>query len=54
MLPKHKNLMRLRSNETLDELPRDIVTSELASLSEWCDEFSMLTTDVLINKLKAY
>ena len=36
------------------ELSRDRVVSELASLSEWCDEFSMLTADVLISKLKAY
>ena len=54
MLAKHKKFMRLRSDETLDELPRDRVVSELASLSEWSDEFSMLTTDVLTKKLKAY
>ena len=36
------------------ELSRDRVVSELASLSEWCDEFSMLTADVLISKLKGY
>ena len=38
----------------MDELSRDRVVSELASLSEWFDEFSMLTTDVVISKLKAY
>ena len=54
MLATHKKFMHLRSDEILDELPRDKVVSELASFSEWCDEFSMLTTDVLIRKLKAY
>ena len=45
--------MRLRGDETLYELPRDGAVSELASMSEWCDEFSVLTTDFLISKLKA-
>ena len=54
MLAKHKHFMRLRSDETLDNLPRDRVVSELASLSEWCDKVSMLTADVLLSKLKAY
>ena len=36
MLAKYKKFMRLRSDETLDELPRDKAVSELSSLSEWC------------------
>ena len=54
MLAKHKKFMRLRSDERLDELPKDRFVSELGSLSECSDEFSMLTTDVLTSKLKAY
>ena len=54
MLAKHKKFMRLRSDERLDELPKDRVVSELGSLSECSDEFSVLTTDVLTSKLKAY
>ena len=42
MLAKDKNIMPLRSHETL---------FVLTSFSEWCDDFSMLTTDVLISKL---
>lgn len=50
MLAKNKKFMRLRS----DELPIDGVASELASLPQWCDEFSKLNTDFLIRRLKAY
>ena len=38
----------------MDDLSRDRVFSEQTSLSEPCDEFTMLITDVLISKLKAY
>lgn len=54
MLAKNKKFMHLRSDETLNELPRDRVASELASLPQWCDEFSKLNTDFLIRRLKAY
>lgn len=50
MLAKNKKFMRLRS----DELPIDGVASELASLPQWCDEFSKLNTDFQIRRLKAY
>ena len=42
--------MHLRSDETMDDLSRDRVFSEQTSLSERCDEFTMLITDVLISK----